>query len=222
MRRAKHQLELFAPPTFADVKLTVVIGEPTPTVKSWRDFVYHPSEEWMQRRYLQIWAWDFNPRSHVLLRPALDATGHSTRRAVVAETLQGTTHVRKGLPVDYDTAAKCKTSRGEPHLIFGDDIVTTTMLVHWWDFTSTPGHDTGMRRSELCDVPNAFALRYVTETALVDMFLVRTLEGSIWDYTTEHPDFPCVRQKGPPCLFADLGVPITGEPTVARQHDFDM
>ena len=189
--------------------------------QDWRKLVHWPSEHRMTRRYLQLWAWEFRPLSYILLRPALqpkqglDAPARSSRRAVVATALRGTLSTRNGLSEAVDTAVKC-SKLYEPQNVYGDDLVTTKCDIYY--SSGKPG--VVMVESDVF-LPNALALRYVTEAAIRSDFLEKPLADETWDYTCEHPDHPCVRQPGPPSLVSTILEPLRAQAPVKRQVDFD-
>jgi|SRR5271166_764892 len=166
----------------------------------WQDLVHWPDDEGQTRRKLQLWAWKFNAKSYVLLKPK-----QGTRIAVVAETLDGT-----ATDVSRNVRAK------EPDQ-FGDDVVTTRVRIHWYQ------PDTHCIMMETVQaMPNALALRYVTEAALLPEYLELPLPDNTWDYTCEHPDHPGVRQPGPPCLVHQITNPVSAAmPKKAPALDFD-
>lgn len=183
---------------------------------NWRKLVHWPDDERLTRRHLQLWSWTLPPNAYVLLRPGLGPDGKSLRCPVVAETMQGTI-LRNTCPRSIDTAAKA-AQHPDPANIYGDDVLLTRMRVHWWSLSpqdaaegAPEGSVFGEHRVEECDVHNAHCLRYVTEAALANVFLWTPLPDSMWDYTCEHPDAPCVRQPGPPQLVANITEPIKGE-----------
>lgn len=182
--------------------------------EGWRGLVAWPDDERLTRRHIQAWAWQLNAASYVLLRPALGPDGKSTRVAVVAETLKGTAPRIPPCPRDMDTAEEAK-AHPDPVNVYGDDLLTTRMRVHWFERDEN-GNVGSNSHVEEADVPNALALRYVTGAALFKWFLAKPITDEMWDYTREHPDAPFVCQPGPPRLVADITTPLKAEPPRKR------